>query len=55
MPIDIERTNRIEDVMKVGDSVDSIVKKIDAGGKIGLSRKDYLLKIKKEEQSEKEL
>jgi len=50
--IDIERTNRIEDVMKVGDSVDVIVKKIDAG-KVGLSRKEYLLKNKKEEQSEK--
>jgi polyribonucleotide nucleotidyltransferase len=49
--IDIERTNRIEDVMNVGDSVDVLVKKIDAG-KVGLSRKDYLLKKKKEEQTE---
>jgi len=51
--IDIARTNRIEDVMKVGDSVDVLVKKIE-GGKVGLSRKDYLLKNKKEEQTEKE-
>jgi polyribonucleotide nucleotidyltransferase len=47
--VDTKRTERITDVMNVGDLVDVIVKKIDAGGKIGLSRKDYILKNKKEE------
>jgi polyribonucleotide nucleotidyltransferase len=50
--IDIGRTNRVTDVLNVGDSVDVIVKKIDAEGKVGLSRKDYLLKNKKEEQTQ---
>jgi len=50
--IDIGRTNRVTDVLNVGDSVDVIVKKIDPEGKVGLSRKDYLLKNKKEEQTE---
>ena len=48
--IDITRTNRVTDVLNVGDFVDVIVKKIDAEGKIGLSRKDYLLKNKEEQQ-----
>jgi polyribonucleotide nucleotidyltransferase len=49
--LDITRTNRVTDVLNVGDLVDVIVKKVDAEGKIGLSRKDYLLKNKKEEQT----
>jgi polyribonucleotide nucleotidyltransferase len=48
--IDIARTNKVTDVLNVGDLVDVIVKKVDAEGKIGLSRKDYLLKNKKEEK-----
>jgi polyribonucleotide nucleotidyltransferase len=48
--IDITRTNRVTDVLNVGDFVDVIVKKIDAEGKIGLSRKDYLLKKNEEQQ-----
>ena len=48
--LDIERTNKVTDVLNVGDLVDVIVKKIDDQGKIGLSRKEYLLKNKKEEQ-----
>ncbi len=47
--LDISRTNRVTDVLNVGDTVDVIVKKIDAEGKIGLSRKEYLLKQKKEQ------
>jgi polyribonucleotide nucleotidyltransferase len=46
--IDITRTNNVTDVLNVGDLVDVIVKKIDAVGKIGLSRKEYLLKNKLE-------
>jgi polyribonucleotide nucleotidyltransferase len=47
--IDIARTNNVTDVLNVGDLVDVIVKKIDAEGKIGLSRKEYLLKNKQEQ------
>jgi len=52
--IDIARTNKVTDVLNVGDPVDVIVKKIDAEGKIGLSRKEYLLKNKKVEESQEE-
>jgi polyribonucleotide nucleotidyltransferase len=44
--LDIARTNRVTDVLNLGDLVDVIVKKVDAEGKIGLSRKEYLLKNK---------
>ena len=47
--IDITRINKVTDVLNVGDLVDVIVKKIDAVGKIGLSRKEYLLKNKQEQ------
>ncbi len=50
--LDINRTNKVTDVLNVGDLVDVIVKKIDSEGKIGLSRKDYLLKQQKENQTE---
>ena len=50
--LDISRTNKVTDVLNVGDKVDVIVKKIDAEGKIGLSRKDYLLKQQKEQKTE---
>jgi polyribonucleotide nucleotidyltransferase len=46
--MDIGRTNKVEDIVKVGDKVDCIVKKIDNDGKVGLSRKDFLLREKKE-------
>ncbi len=47
--IDIARTNHVTDVLNVGDLVDVIVKKIDSEGRIGLSRKEYLLKNKQEQ------
>jgi polyribonucleotide nucleotidyltransferase len=50
--LDIARTNKVTDVLNVGDLVDVIVKKIDAEGKVGLSRKDYLLKNQKAEKPE---
>jgi polyribonucleotide nucleotidyltransferase len=50
--IDIGRINKVTDVLNVGDLVDVIVKKIDSEGKIGLSRKEYLLKNKKVEETE---
>ena len=40
--LDFKRTEKVTDVVNVGDSVDVLVKKIDNEGKIGLSRKDYL-------------
>jgi len=40
--LDFKRTEKVTDVLNVGDKVDVIVKKIDNEGKIGLSRKDYL-------------
>jgi len=49
--LDIGRTDKVTDVMNVGDSVDVIVKKVE-DGKVGLSRKEYLLKKQKEEKSE---
>jgi polyribonucleotide nucleotidyltransferase len=47
--MDIGRVNKITDVLNIGDSVDVLVKRIDAEGKIGLSRKEYLLKNSKKE------
>jgi polyribonucleotide nucleotidyltransferase len=45
--LDIARVNKITDVVNVGDTVEVLVKRIDAEGKIGLSRKEYLLKNSK--------
>jgi len=42
--MDIGRVNKITDVVNLGDAVDVLVKRIDSDGKIGLSRKDYLIK-----------
>jgi polyribonucleotide nucleotidyltransferase len=42
--MDIKRTNKITDIINVGDPVDVIVKRIEPDGKIGLSRKEYLIK-----------
>ena len=42
--LDFKRTEKVTDILNVGDSVDVLVKKIDNEGKIGLSRKDYLRK-----------
>lgn len=47
--LDIGRTNKVTDILNVGDTVDVLVKKIDNEGKIGLSRKDYLLKNQKKQ------
>ena len=45
--MDIGRTNKITDIVNLGDPVDVLVKRIDADGKIGLSRKEYLIKNNK--------
>ena len=45
--MDVARTNKITDVVNVGDSVDVLVKRIDSDGKISLSRKEYLIKSNK--------
>jgi len=53
--MDTKRTNQITDIVNVGDQVDVLIKKVDRDGKIGLSRKDYLIKNqKREEQSTQE-
>ncbi len=49
--LEIGRTNKVEDVVKEGDVLDLIVTKIGNDGKIGLSRKAFLLKQKKESES----
>ena len=49
--LEIGRTNKVEDVVKEGDVLDLIVTKIGNDGKIGLSRKAFLLKQKKEAES----
>ncbi len=49
--LEIGRTNKVEDVVKEGDVLDLIVTKVGNDGKIGLSRKAFLLKQKKEEES----
>ncbi|TFH02492.1 MAG: polyribonucleotide nucleotidyltransferase [Calditrichales bacterium] len=48
--LDVTRTNQVTDVLNVGDVVDVLVKKIDAEGKVGLSRKDYILQNKEKEE-----
>ncbi len=40
--LEINRTNRVSDVVKEGDEIDVIVTKIDQDGKIALSRKAFL-------------
>jgi polyribonucleotide nucleotidyltransferase len=46
--LDFKRTEKVTDVLNVGDTVDVLVKKIDNEGKIGLSRKDYLRKTEQQ-------
>jgi len=48
----IERTNKVTDVLKEGDTVDVIVKSIAPDGKIALSIKMFLLKQQKEQTQE---
>jgi polyribonucleotide nucleotidyltransferase len=50
--LDTSRTEKVTDVVKLGEMVDVIVKKVDAEGKIGLSRKEYLLRNQKKEVKE---
>jgi len=50
--LEIGRTNKVEDVVKEGDVIDVMVSKIGNDGKIGLSRKAFLLKQQKAEKSE---
>jgi polyribonucleotide nucleotidyltransferase len=52
--MDVQRTNRITDIVNVGDQVDVLVKKIDNEGKIGLSRKDYLKRNQKEPEPQEQ-
>jgi polyribonucleotide nucleotidyltransferase len=47
--MDIARTNKITDIVRVGESVDVLIKRIDSDGKISLSRKEFLIKNNKKE------
>ncbi len=40
--LDINRTNRVSDVVKEGDEIDVVITKIEPNGKIALSRKAFL-------------
>ncbi len=51
--LDIARTNKVTDVVNVGDKIDVLVKRIDPEGKIALSRKDYLRKNAPKEEAPK--
>ncbi len=44
--LDIERTNKVTDVVREGDTIDVVVTNIDREGKIRLSRKAYLKRQK---------
>ncbi len=48
--LDIARTNKVSDVVKEGDMIDIVIKRIQPDGKIALSRKDFLLREQKGEQ-----
>ncbi len=48
--LDLKRVNKVEDVVKVGDKVDVILKEIDKEGRLNLSRKEVL---RREEQKAK--
>jgi polyribonucleotide nucleotidyltransferase len=49
--LDIARTNKVTDVVNVGDKIDVLVKRVDPEGKIALSRKDYLKKNAPKEET----
>jgi len=48
--LDIARTNKVSDIVKEGDEIDILVKRIAPDGKIALSRKDFLLRQQKTEE-----
>ena len=50
--LELGRTNKVEDVVKEGDVIDVMVSKVGNDGKIGLSRKAFLLKQEKENKPE---
>lgn len=52
--IDINRVNKVEDVLHVGDSVLAIATGYDKKGKLNLSRKEVLLKNRPKKEEKKE-
>jgi len=50
--LELGRTNKVSDVVKEGDVIDAIVSKVGNDGKIGLSRKAFLLKEQKAQEAE---
>src|SRR5690625_4307809 len=51
--LDIKRTNKVEDVVKIGDKIMVKVKEIDRQGRVNLSRKAVLLEEKKKKEQAK--
>lgn len=49
-----ERTNKVEDVVKIGDQIMVKVKDIDRQGRVNLSRKAVLIEDRKRKEQEKE-
>src|SRR5699024_4922047 len=49
-----ERTNKVEDVVKIGDQIMVKVKDIDRQGRVNLSRKAVLIEDRKRKEREKE-
>lgn len=52
--LDINRTNKVTDIIKEGDEIDVIVKTVAPDGKIALSRKMFLLQQDEEKDKVKE-
>jgi polyribonucleotide nucleotidyltransferase len=50
--LELNRTNKVTDVVKEGDEIDIIVKSIGNDGKIALSRKEFLKKQEKKDKPE---
>ena len=48
--LDSKRTEKVEDIVSVGDEVVVMVKEIDDQGRLNLSRKDALTKLSEKKQ-----
>ena len=51
--LDVKRVEKVSDVLKVGDEVIAIATGYDKKGKLNLSRKEFLLKNKSKQKSDK--
>ena len=48
--LELNRTNRVSDVVKEGDEIDVVIKSVGNDGKIALSRREYLRRQEKKDQ-----